>query len=255
MKFFSVSAVACSFSVISLSLTGCKDDPETPTLQTGKVTLEFDHKVGTAPLVLATKEFTTPAGDQFTVTKFRYYISNIKLTRTDGTQYVQPESYYLVNEEVDASQKLTIDQVPTGDYTGLTFTIGVDSARNVSGVQTGVLAPSDMFWTWKSGYIFLKLEGYSPQAPTGGLTFHIGGIIPPNNTIRTVSPSFKGTRLLIRHDHTPEIHYKVDVLKMFTGPTTVRFDALSNIMGGANAVKLADNYAQGMFAVDHIHAN
>lgn len=261
MKLSAISSFASLLVFAALSLTGCEEDQDV-TPQVGEFDVEFEHTVGTAPLVLATRSYNTPAGDQFTVSTFQYYVSNIQLTKADGSKYVQPESYYLVDAAVDNSRKFTLTDVPAGDYTGITFTIGVDSARNVSGAQTGALDTNNgMFWTWNSGYIYTKFEGFSPQAPkpagaaAGALVFHIGGFKTPNNTIRTVSPAFNGAKLLVRPDHTPEIHYTVDVLKMFTGPTTVRFATLSNTMGGANSVLVANNYAQGMFTVDHIHAN
>ena len=266
MKRFSLSAFAGTFALVTFLLTGCKKDEPVPDTipKTGTLDLEFEQRVGAAPLELSTRSYTTPSGDQFKITTFRQYISNIRLTRADGTQYAQPESYYLLDAAVSASKILKLKDIPVGDYTGITFTVGVDSTRNVSGVQTGALDPNNgMFWTWNSGYIYTKLEGTSPQAPRpagtteGGLVFHIGGFKSPNNTIRTVSPAFPGgTKLLVRADHAPEIHLNVDVLKMFTGSTTVRFATLSNTMGGPNSVLVANNYAQGgMFTIEHIHAN
>lgn len=257
MKFSRITAYFLPLLITASLLMGCEKDGATPTAGVGTVELEMEHVVGTAPLTLNTTTYTTTQGDQFTVSTFRYYLSNITLQKADGTEYVQPESYYLVNQGEEASRRLTLTNVPAGDYTGLTFTIGVDSARNVSGVQQGALAPSDMFWTWNSGYIYVKLEGTSPQARTGGLVFHIGGFQSPNNTIRTVSPSLNGKSILVRPDHAPEVHFKVDVLKMFAGPNPVRFAELSNTMGGPNSVRVANNYSapDGMFRIDHIHAN
>jgi hypothetical protein len=264
MKRFSSSVFACTLAFAALSLTGCKKDSDTePTDQTGTVSLAFEQTVGTAPLTLSTQTYATPSGDQFKVTTFRQYISNIKLTKTDGTQYAVPESYYLIDAAVPASQAVALKDIPVGDYRSLTFTVGVDSTRNVSGAQTGALDPNNgMFWTWNSGYIYTKFEGTSPQAPRpagvleGGLVFHIGGFKSPTNTIRTVTLPFPtGTNLLVRKDHSPEVHLNVNVMKMFTGSTTVRFATLSNTMGGANSVLVANNYAAGMFSVEHIHAN
>ncbi len=259
MKFFSANLIIISLFFSTLLLTGCKKEDATPANQTGEVDIEFENTVGTDPLVLDKKTYTTLAGDDFTVSAFKYYISNLKLTRTDGTQYAVPESYYLVNSAISSTQHLALKDVPAGDYKALTFIIGVDSARNVSGAQTGALDPGNaMFWSWNSGYIFAKLEGTSPQSKSAanGLMFHIGGFKSPNNTIRTVTPAFpSGTLLLVRADHSPEIHYNVDILKMFSGPNTIRFGTLSTTMGGANSVRLANNYAQGMFTVEHIHAN
>jgi hypothetical protein len=257
MKFYQQSSFFFTLLAATSLLTSCEKNNAEPEAGVGTLELEMDHVVGSIPLTLNTTTYNTGLGDQFTVNTFRYYLSNIKLQKADGTEYVQPESYYLVNQADEASRHLTLTDVPVGDYTGLTFTIGVDSARNVSGVQQGALAPSDMFWTWNSGYIYVKLEGTSPQARTGGLVFHIGGFQSSNNTIRTVAPSLNGKSILVRKDHTPEVHFKVDVLKMFVGPNPVRFAELSNTMGGPNSVRVANNYSapDGMFRVDHIHAN
>ncbi|WP_316930094.1 MbnP family protein, partial [Hymenobacter sp. IS2118] len=48
-----------------------------------------------------------------------------------------------------ASQLLALKDIPVGDYQSVSFTVGVDSARNVAGAQTGALDPNNgMFWTW-----------------------------------------------------------------------------------------------------------
>ncbi|PJJ59327.1 MbnP family protein [Hymenobacter chitinivorans] len=255
MKFYQLFL---ALAALSVSFSSCKKDADAKP-QVGKLDLEMDHVVGASSLVLnaATPNYSTPSGDHFSVSTLRYYISNIRLRKEDGSEYVQPESYYLVDAARPDSKVLTLDQVPVGDYTGITFTIGVDAARNTAGAQQGALSPSDMFWSWNTGYIFLKLEGKSPEASAGAFTYHIGGFEGPNNAIRTVSPAFpSGTKLLIRTDHAPEMHLKVDVLKILTGPTEVRFATFSAPhMPGAAAVQLADNYAAGMFRIDHIHAN
>jgi hypothetical protein len=257
MKFLKYTTLFLSFLTLSAAVTSCDDDDDTTlTPNLGTVDLEFENVAGSTTVQLnSTTPYTTAAGDQFTITALRYYISNIKFKKTDGTEFVQPESYYLVDQAIESSRKFSIPNVPIGDYNGITFTVGVDSARNVSGAQTGALSPSDMFWTWNSGYIYTKLEGRSTQAGTGSIIFHIGGFKSPNNTIRTVSPAFSNNLIQVRAGRTPEVHLKADVLKMFTGPNTIRFATNSNVMGGPDAVKIANNQAAGMFTLDHIHGN
>ncbi|RSK33870.1 MbnP family protein [Hymenobacter metallilatus] len=254
MKFRSFTLLC--FSFLTIALAACKEDADV-LAPAGTLDIELDHVVGTTPLTLTTGTYTTPLGQQFTVSTFNYYLSNIRLKKADGTEYAEPESYHLVKESDATTKAFTLKDVPAGDYTSLSFTIGVDSARNVSGAQTGALDPSNgMFWTWNSGYIYTKLEGSSPQA--GGnkqLLFHIGGFKKPNNTIRTVSPSLNGATIQIRKDRTPAVHLAADVLKMFTGPNPINFATLSNTMGGSSSVLVADNQAAGMFRVDHVHAN
>ncbi|MBC8083786.1 MAG: hypothetical protein H7Z21_11290 [Hymenobacter sp.] len=249
----------------AIAFTACEDDTDEPgPAEFGRIDIEFENVVGSNPLQLnSATPYTTPAGDQFTVTTFRYYISNIKLKKADGTEFIQPEaeSYYLIDQARTESQKISIPNVPDGDYNSLTFTIGVDSARNVDGVKPGALAPSDMFWNWNTGYIFMKLEGRSPQAPNstgaaagGPLVYHIGGFRRGQNAVRTVTPGLNGRMLQVRESRTPEVHIKADVLKMFSGSTTIRMAQLNTIhMPGPGAVTMSANYAAGMFTVDHVH--
>lgn len=252
MKFLKYATIFLAVLASTATLTSCDDD--SPSL--GQMDMEFENVAGNSAVQLnGITPYVTASGDQFIITTLRYYISNIKLKRADGTEWAQPESYYLVDQAIQSSHKINLSNVPTGDYTGLTFTIGVDSVRNVSGVQKDALAVSDMFWTWDSGYIYTKLEGRSTQSPTGAIIFHIGGFKKPNNTIRTVSPAMGNNVIQVREGRTPEVHMKADVLKMFSGPNTISFATTSNIMGGPTAVKIADNQAAGMFTLDHIHGN
>jgi hypothetical protein len=163
------------------------------------------------------------------------------------------DGYFLVDEDDDASKSIEIPNVPAGDYKSVSFTIGVDSLRNVSGAQTGALDPANgMFWSWNTGYIFVKMEGASPAATGNDLTFHIGGISTQVNTIRKVTLALTNENITVRKNIAPEIHLFVDLNKMFSGVNTIDFATLSTTMGDANSVKVADNYAS-MFSVDHVH--
>lgn len=190
-------------------------------------------------------------GDDFYVTTFKYYISNIVLTKKNGEQIRMPESYFLVNAADSASLTQELTGVPPGKYTGISFTIGVDSLRNFAGAQTGCLDPAKgMFWTWKSGYIFVKLEGVSSKSPSkrNRLVYHIGGAIAPENNIRIFSAELPNT-LKIKENAQPQIDLAVNAASLFKGSTTVNFASLSGTMGGPKSIIIADNYASGLFNV------
>jgi len=260
MKFLRYASL-CLVLFTAAFITSCKKDedalfpgnPDKPEASLGQLDVVFDHVVGSSPLQLSNPEpYRTLEGDQFTVTTFRYYISNIKLRKADGTEFVQPESYYLLDEAQPASKSFTIPNIPVGSYNSITFTIGVDAARSTGGAQTGALAVGDMFWTWDTGYIHTKLEGRSPQSRNGAIVFHIGGFRDPHNTIRVISPVL-GNAIQIRESRTPELRIKADVLKMFTGPSPIRFATINNIMvSGPSAAQVANNQAAGMFTIDRI---
>ena len=260
------SALAVALTLTAALAGGCKEDKDhEPTTGSGTFSLEIDNVVGTQPLTLDTQTYTTPAGDNFTVGTFKYYLSNVALLRADGSAQAVPDTYFLVDAEKPASTTLQLPAVPAGDYTGLRFVVGVDSARTKAGNYTGVLtAENNMFWTMNGPeFINLKLEGTSPQSPTTALTFHVAGFRGANgtrNSIRTVTlPFANDARLLVRAGHTPAIHLKADVLGLFGNPHPVRFATVSRVKstnppaGGFSTMKMADNLAAGMFKIDHIH--
>ncbi len=250
-----------SFTLITI-FSSCKKDPDdevtptTPAATTGSLALHFENMVGDSSLVLNTQLYTNANGDTFNVTKFNYYISNIKLLKSGIVKYSENESYHLLQQSDLSSLELMLISVPSDNYDGIQFMIGVDSTRNVSGAQTGALDPANgMFWSWSSGYIMLKMEGASPQsgATSGGVLFHVGGFSGANSALKTVSPSFAGSTANVSSSVTPEIHFKVDLAEMFTSPTTTNFATTHTIhMPGAMAKTIADNYAD-MFTVEHIH--
>lgn len=246
--------------LVLLAAAGCENQQQdpTPVESTGELEIYVEHVAGTSPLAVSTP-YTTAAGETFRVGQLKYYLSNLKLLRADGSSWAAPDSYYLVDHAQPASQRLHLRGVPAGEYARLMVTIGVDSARNTVGAQTGPLDPvHGMYWDWNSGYVFLRLNGSSPQAPgNGGLFYDVAGFRRPHNTIRTITlpmPASAGA-LRVRAGATPELHLKANVLKLFEGPHPIRFGQMSSVAGGPDAVKLADNCAAGMFRIDHLHGN
>jgi hypothetical protein len=214
--------------------------------------------VGDSELVFSTSTYTNQIGNTFNVTTYKYYISNIKLTKTDNTVWTQPNSYYLVDHSNPNLALLTLNDVPFGNYKSIEFMIGVDSAKNNSGAQTGALDPAKgMFWDWNSGYIMAKFEGTSPQSPAVGnnLKFHIGGFSAANKTMKVISPSFNGDTAKVTSSVAPTIHMSSDLLEWFKTPTNTDFSTTHTVhMPGPAANTVANNYAD-MFKVEHIHNN
>lgn len=247
-----------------LSFTNCKKDksstPEPQPLpvvpSTGNLTLFFEGMVGASPLVFTTQTYTNQAGNTYNITMAKYYISNIKLTKTDNSVYSVANSYHLVDLSDSLKSLVKLTDVPYGNYKAIEFMIGVDSTRNVSGAQTSALDPAlGMFWTWSTGYIMAKVEGTSPQstASANKLEFHIGGFTGANNVLRIATPSFGLDTAKVSSTVTPVIHLSSNIAEWFSSPTTINFSLINTVtMPGANAKNIANNYAD-MFTVEHIH--
>jgi len=222
----------------------------------GNLSVHFKNVVNGKDLRLndSVSMYKNANGDDFKVTTFKYYISNVILIAKDGGKVAIPDSYFLVNAADSATLNQQITNIPEGKYTGVAFTIGVDSLRNFAGAQTGALDPAKgMFWSWNTGYIFVKFEGQSPRstARKNRLTFHIGGAQDPNNTIRSFTQRFPKT-LKIIDGKLPELELVANAGALFQGKTVVDFSKLNFTMGGPNSVIVADNYADGLFQVSKI---
>jgi hypothetical protein len=190
-----------------------------------KLDLSFLPVIGTQSLTPITKFYKNSSNESFTVTKFNYYVTNVRLKKEDGTYYEEPQSYHLI-KHIDAVNGFSINDVPAGKYVGYEFLLGVDSLHNVSGAQSGALDPANqMFWDWNTGYIYLKLEGRYASAAVGDGEFaiHVGGFQAPFSCLQKVSLSFP-TTLIAKKGVTHQISTKVDVLELFKNPATIGFD-------------------------------
>jgi hypothetical protein len=239
----------------ALFWTGCGKDEVTPVpdpqpapVETGTVKLEFKNKVDTAALVFG-KNYVNAKGDTFKVSKFNYYISNIRLVKSDNSVYSETNSYHMVKNSSPSSCIINLSGVPPGAYTSISFMLGVDSARNVSGAQSGDLDPavaSDMYWSWNSGYIFLKMEGTSPKSGevSKNLEYHIGGYGGVNKTQRSFTFSFGSTAANVSTSATPVLELGVNLNELFVSPNLIDVSTRHTIVSaGPNAKLMADNYA------------
>ncbi|WP_367949240.1 MbnP family protein [Hymenobacter sp. BRD128] len=242
-----------------LLLSGCKKDPDSqPTV--GTVAFELANVVGTKLLALDGTAYTTASGETFTVSTFKYYISNIKFAKADGSTYAAPGEYHLIDASKASTTSFTISNVPGGSYTGVSFVVGVDSTTTKADplALAGDLNPANaMYWVWATGHIFLKLEGTVTSAsPSKALTCHIGGYRQPYSAIVTATPSLNGNPLRVSAGQAPKISFSADVLKMFDGPTHFTLSTFpTTMMPSASSVQVAQNYAAGMFSVTGIQAN
>lgn len=248
----------------ALYTVSCTRDQPTAVEQ-GQLQLAFEHVVGKVPLQLGSTSYTNGGGETFTVSTLNYYVTNIRLKRADGTEYVVPQdsSYFLVRASDPASQLITLRHLPAGEYTELTYLLGVDSLRNTMDIsrRTGVLSPAGghnggMYWDWNSGYIHFKLEGNSPQVPASAngntYLYHIGlfggyETRTLNNT-RTITLSTFGTPVRIAEGRIPRVRIEADVLKVFDGPSPLRIAQTPLIMVSSLSAGVANNYAR-MFRI------
>lgn len=257
LKTIGYAAIATLLS-LTIFLSSCtKEDDTTSTTTsdelTGDFVLEFENLYDTDPLNLET-EYYTGTSDTLSFSTVRYYISNIQLTKLDGTIWSEENSYHLLDHKVPSSQLVSIKNVPAGEYYKVNYLIGVDSAKNVSGAQEGDLSPAnDMFWSWSTGYIFFKLEGTSTQAADGNFAYHIGGFSGQYNALIEKTHGMYDHMLNINPDATPQVHITVNLKEFFDGHHGISTSEVNKVhMPGAMAKELAHSFGEA-FSLDHIH--
>jgi archaellin len=233
---------------------GCekdKDPEPTPTPSTTQeLALVFRPVAGSDDVDFATVH-TSNSGQKYTVSTLRYYMSNIRLIKSDNSEYPLTGKYLLVQPSVS---HVHLGQVPLGSYKGIKFAIGIDSATNhmdpalyPAGNPLAQQNPS-MHWNWNAGYIFLQIEGScdTTSGNTGVLTsgvydrsmfFHLG----MDALYRNVDLS--NSAFTVDSSGEKHLYLKADVNELLEG-VDLTTENQSHTMGTMMlATKIANNIA------------
>ena len=138
------------------------------------------------------------AETQVTISDFRLYISNPTLIAADGTETpisldqtspFQNQNTVLLDFEdgtgacgesgTGQMNDLVVGTVPEGDYQGLKFLLGVPFESNHLDVGTAEspLDIASMFWSWRGGHKFVRIDMKNEnQAPGDRWFFHLGSV-------------------------------------------------------------------------------
>lgn len=243
---------------LAFAYTSCTDDKETITGQ-GTLELEFDNVYGAANLAFNTT-YTNTNGEVIKVTNVVYIISNIVLTKEDGSTYTVPksESYFFVNEADAASTVVELPNIPAANYTKVSFGVGVDQAQFNAGADGQGTMWTDakalgMTWSWAAGYKFIKFEGIvnSPSRKDAVFRVHTGktGEIYNYTAVTLDLPN----KALVRTNVTPEVHIFADLKKVIESKTVINFESALDVMGGTPVQNISANNVPTMFTVDHVH--
>lgn len=264
MKFQLKNIVA--FAAIALVLTSCSSSDDNTGTGLGKLDVEFDNVFGSADLILNSQANVTSQGETLTVSDIKYIISNIVLTKEDGSTFTYPksESYFIVSEANELSHVLELDNIPAGNYKAISFGVGVDEAQYNAGqtVQGDFFAAAqneDMAWSWSAGYKHVLFEGmFTSATVTTPTVFMVHtGKSGANYNYTNVTLQFPD-KALVRTTITPEVHLFADVAKVIDG--TNKISLTDNNMGGMGAMIMSGSdlplitaNLSAMFSVNHVH--
>lgn len=242
----------------ALFFVSCKKETETPETA-GEVTVTFDARVGSSDFALNT-EFTIN-NRTYQFNKLRYWVSNISLIDTEGKEHPIPNSYYLMEETGEIAvqdgsytyparkrEKVTLANIPAGDYKTIKFSIGVDPVYNDNlSLQAGELSQlngmTNISWMWHTSYIFSSISG---TITDGSATKNIVAETGLNRNYRSTSIELPSP-VRIGSSAQREILLQLDAEKLFNNLDLIA----TPVIGAAQAEEmstLATNYTQAITA-------
>tara|TARA_R110001592_G_scaffold107256_1_gene300371 strand:+ start:349 stop:1137 length:789 start_codon:yes stop_codon:yes gene_type:complete len=197
-------------------------------------------------------DFVNQNNDTLNISKLRYLISNIRLFKLNGDS-VLIDDYLLV--DVTNSTGLTFsptDNIPTGAYTGISFTFGFDSLDN-TGNYPDLNSAS---WSWPpnigGGYHFMQMEGkYKDMGNDSLYAYHMGTAQPSMGVFEQNYFRADLGAINITGDATIEI--KMDIAEWYKNPNLWDLNVMhSTLMSNYNAQRMMNENGQSVFSLGTI---
>ena len=251
-------------------LMGCTKGHTDPNLDGGRIVLKFAHYVDGKPLVTDSLKYINTAGNLYSVSEVKYFISDVVLHRKDGSdQFIyQWKDIQYVDVDLPATNTWNIfDKIQPGDYDSISFTFGISKVKNISMMYVN---PPEVNMTWPDllggGYHYLMINGFwkdlnNKRTP---YNFHIGiGQIysGPNNTgtitgfVQNYFPvSLKNSSFSIQNGETKEIRIIMNIDSWFNTPHVYDHNYWGGaIMQNQAAMQIAKENGFDVFTIGGIH--
>lgn len=221
--------------------------------------IRFDNMLGNEDFQLQ-KNYVIK-GRNYKFENFRYWISNIRLQKDDGSWYAIPNSYYLIEETgaIDiqegkfkyAARKredVILRDIQEGRYKAIEFGIGVDKEKNdnlsiTAGELSQLNGMTNVSWMWHTSYIFSSLTGMIENNTSKVLKLETG----LNDNYRTVKINL-ATIISVETGKNATISLKGDILTLLQG-----LDTWEKPRVGAQEIKemqiISDNFNTNFFTI------
>ena len=157
-------------SAIAFLFTSCDKDKPIAT----DITINFTHTVSGADLITNSMTYTNEAGENYDVQTLKYLISNITLH--DDLGYTVLKDIHFIDISDESTFSFTYNDVPNNNYHAISYTMGLDTIKNISNAYVNENYHTTMPWPdmMGGGYHYMKLEGDFNDSLSGYGT-HTGG--------------------------------------------------------------------------------
>lgn len=228
MKLKYTSTLFLVLMIFVLTFQACKND-DNPQPTESAVLFKFEHYIDGNPLTFNQILYTNAFGNKYSVETLKYFISNIRLTRDDGTEILVDGEYYVDATDESTTQPLDGVDIPVGDYTSISFVFGLNEDNNIAGRFPN---PPENNMEWPpalgTGYHYMKLEGKIDSTGTiNNYQAHTGPTNGTQNFIEVTLPesSFTagGSAMMLK--------IRMNINNWWENPNTLDLNTVTGIMG------------------------
>ena len=148
--------------ILSFLLLRCESDSTNTTNAEANISFSFSHAWDNTPVTntdFNTIKFTNAKGNQLSIERLRYLVSDITFTTFNNEKLVLNE-YKLI--DVENSQNLSFSPsltIPSGNYKNVSFAFGFDNDDNYNNYQDLNAASWNVPSQLGGGYHYMQLEG------------------------------------------------------------------------------------------------
>lgn len=196
-----------------------KEASPSPAAPSGQLQINLSHAGNAFNLVYDSLLYRNAAGNRYEVTLLEYYISEIKLSGDNSEAFQSSEVFY-INPKLGKSN-VVLSNVPTGNFTSISFTIGVQASKNIS--YSLEPTPENINMQWPEpiggGYHIMKFEGrYLDSANVlKGFAMHLG------TTEMLVKHKPILANLSVKENQKSMLNLQMDINEWFTLPYNYDF--------------------------------
>lgn len=115
--------------------------------------------------------------DSISFSTLKMYFSDFRFKEKLSGDFTEIDTL-IFYDLADSSTHAFFNELEISNYDAVSFTLGLDSSKNVSGELENAYDPLlGMYWAWNTGYVNLKLAGKSSLVltKTHDFEFHLGG--------------------------------------------------------------------------------
>ena len=227
--------------LFAFAFVSCEDDEDPFVDGDIDLAVNFRAEFGDRDLAVQSETYDYPGGDQLKMQLFQYYVSDLELLPADGSAPVRLSEIELIRygSATEDNVETRTFTVPTGEYAGLRFGLGVKPSLNALDPNnfsaTDPLNENE-FWNPTARYVFAKIEANADLEPNGifnaPVTLHMGS--NALYQVVTLNESFT-----LRGGNTAELDVVADVLEALGGAAStydIGVEANRRVHGGNQAL-------------------